>query len=1453
MLNLVPKPDQQPSFKLFSTYRCRPQNFLKSLRLSSVSLASLFLVGIVAVPAQAEIDTGPGQTFFEVGATGTGPFDTADPTFGVPDPNAGNDASDSNDIVRTFDTVSYDVVYTISNTPSTDVIIEVQLSSNRVDGLSGQEWLSLPGVCGAGSSINGDTLICNLGTISAPAGGSAGGVLTTTARIRPDTPHGSQVNAAASITAQGEPLANLGTVTSRVSATPKPDLSKTGISDASDPDLGINPTLVGIRPDPSGQTADTGVVYAYPLALLISGGKGGESLTGPLSITDDLSQFPVGTRLYVDTDGNAANDGDYDDDNNGCNWNGPTNTTGVGLIRDLPYGKTTANAGVGSWDDEQAVPNSGDWTCTQVGQSISIQITNADLTGLNTPSLNQRGNTITATDKYLLSGVVMIWVPLSAVTGSGGSLTVTNSYDAISVTGISGTTVTESGAPITNNDTEHTLVSGSGGFNTYYINSPTFADRFTPVLGQTQINSGNGAVLPTQTFGKRLAARNNGVEPWNSLILCDKIDNQTQLVTELTAGGIAHDVFLQDLPIGATFDYRVEYGTGDYATLNDQRLARCDDGDSPDGWHSNINAAALGGPENITKVRLVAESPLPSGTRVNLLINLTARSFEPDGDPILPGRVLSNHSASKVDSINNGNWQRGSYDPNVHDRSLGRGDRLYLTRALARVEKFVNGNNKAASAQVDDTVTFTLNPTLSAPIPTTVQTTVTLTDTLPKFLNYQVGTDQGCTTSCTLTVQNNTDGTTTLTWTWTNISPGDPIPDVSFDAQASDLTTTGTTLTNQAIIASPDDFTPEAQRTDAATVTIENPASFALFKETVTPSIPQNGQITYRLSLANTGRRSFNSGTFIDVFPYNNDGRTPVSDFVGTLGFVSITSTTGETFEYTNESDYSKFNDDPALVTGVTWCTEVQFGTPGCPEVGGGDVTAVLINMAPFPRGEPVRELTLTLQTGGTDSSNSYTNRFTGRPQGLGVLSSTALPVTVEEPDAQVSPLAGQLIINEVLYAQTGGNSAAGNDEFIELFNASGNSLDISGFQLIDGNLLVSVAADPNALDGTTGSITGNQMPYVFPPGTVLQPEDYAVIWVGDQNDASGQIPERFAAGAAFQDWLGSSPKLNNTGDDVWLYDADTKVIDYIAYGSGSAINTPPDSSFNLWDDTDQNKLDGASRGQSISLTPNGQDGNTSACWEKTTIVATDSDSASTRCPGFLETRDTDDAVVGGNPRITTVGENNNGSANNPNLLLVKRITRVNGQTTNGSINLDVYVNDATYPYDDNTLESPEPDPVDTENWPNTTGSTSSTFLRGVTNGGVTQPGDEIEYTIYFLSAGETEAVDVQVCDRIPNFQTFVPDAFNAASPAPGVGQGANRGILVEYNGNSLAYSNDSDGDTAQFFPPSSTLPSACGGAPLQTEDNGAVVVNLGDLPNADSPGSPSTSYGLIRFRAIVK
>ncbi|MEO0376403.1 MAG: hypothetical protein AAF329_17635, partial [Cyanobacteria bacterium P01_A01_bin.17] len=189
-----------------------------------------------------------------------------------------------------------------------------------------------------------------------------------------------------------------------------------------------------------------------------------------------------------------------------------------------------------------------------------------------------------------------------------------------------------------------------------------------------------------------------------------------------------------------------------------------------------------------------------------------------------------------------------------------------------------------------------------------------------------------------------------------------------------------------------------------------------------------------------------------------------------------------------------------------------------------------------------------------------------------------------------------------------------------------------------------------------------------------------------------------------------------------------------------------------------------------------------------------------------------------------------------PQVLLVKRITAVNG---NRSVN----------PNDNTPLNTVVDDsgPNDNHpNWPNG-------LLVGATDAGSIQPGDELEYTIYALSAGGNSAGSVTICDRIPTALTFRPTAFNTEPPAPGSTAGE-RGILAFLNrpadandDGPLAYTNSDDGDSARFFLAGESLPSACQG----TNNNGAVVINLSTMPNAVAPENPTDSYAWVRFRAI--
>jgi uncharacterized repeat protein (TIGR01451 family) len=185
-----------------------------------------------------------------------------------------------------------------------------------------------------------------------------------------------------------------------------------------------------------------------------------------------------------------------------------------------------------------------------------------------------------------------------------------------------------------------------------------------------------------------------------------------------------------------------------------------------------------------------------------------------------------------------------------------------------------------------------------------------------------------------------------------------------------------------------------------------------------------------------------------------------------------------------------------------------------------------------------------------------------------------------------------------------------------------------------------------------------------------------------------------------------------------------------------------------------------------------------------------------------------------------------------PRLRLVKRITAINTATFTNIIN------------------------------PTTTGDLNdnsnvrwlSNYLKGkVTE--TTQPGDTIEYTIYFLSDGANAANNATFCDRIPANTNFVSDTFNSGYTANSMGlSGTDRGILWQYNGTTQSLTSISDGDAATYFSPgvepSTVYPNLnCQGS----NTNGAIVVNLGNLPNATGAGTPANSYGFIRFRAKVK
>lgn len=215
------------------------------------------------------------------------------------------------------------------------------------------------------------------------------------------------------------------------------------------------------------------------------------------------------------------------------------------------------------------------------------------------------------------------------------------------------------------------------------------------------------------------------------------------------------------------------------------------------------------------------------------------------------------------------------------------------------------------------------------------------------------------------------------------------------------------------------------------------------------------------------------------------------------------------------------------------------------------------------------------------------------------------------------------------------------------------------------------------------------------------------------------------------------------------------------------------------------------------------------------------------------------DPMPGGNP--TTIQNTSRPTATltvnsdrlPPEILLVKRITAVNGVNVTG--------------FEDGS-DGDDNDP----HWP----SPVSNSLRGALNLSTpVKPGDDLEYSIYFLNTGLSEAFSLTLCDRVPDFTTYERNTYNnQPNQDPGGIAGSGRGMMLGLGTNEVSLTNGPDGDQGYYFEPNVdptvTLPNInCDG----TNTNGAVAVQLSsNVPNATAAGVPVNSYGYIRFTAKV-
>ncbi|MEL6605034.1 MAG: GEVED domain-containing protein [Cyanobacteria bacterium J06614_10] len=165
--------------------------------------------------------------------------------------------------------------------------------------------------------------------------------------------------------------------------------------------------------------------------------------------------------------------------------------------------------------------------------------------------------------------------------------------------------------------------------------------------------------------------------------------------------------------------------------------------------------------------------------------------------------------------------------------------------------------------------------------------------------------------------------------------------------------------------------------------------------------------------------------------------------------------------------------------------------------------------------------------------------------------------------------------------------------------------------------------------------------------------------------------------------------------------------------------------------------------------------------------------------------------------------------ASDPALRLVKRITSIGGTAITG-------VNDDPGDTDD-----------DSANWP-------AGFLQGSFENSTAEPTEEVDYTIYFLSDGNTPINNIQICDFVPENTTYVPDSL----------------VMNLGNAGDTSLSDTAANDDGEFFAAGATPGAPC---PAAGNTDGGIFVRIpGTANNATGPGAPTDSFGYVRFTVEI-
>jgi hypothetical protein len=705
--------------------------------------------------------------------TGTAPFQADD--------SAGNDSGPDNDVIRTNDTISYNLGIRFEGEDQTTPTVRFTVPR-------GQALVSLPPFCLAGSSVTPATLPTLPAPLTATSwqalpeqqvtcildNETAGTALNYpfVTRVRNEVPNGTVMDDIVfDVTTDQVPDAvSTEPLSQTVSSAPRFDVSKR--MTATDPAQGpLSQATTPCVDNPARACRE----LAYPLTISVpASGKGTMPLGAPIVIEDNLDPASFyGATMWAQmvsaAGSEAAATAAYAPMFRNCGLV----TSATGFRTTLPYSSSTAGGGNNTTN---SVRNSGTAACPSAGPGENgvITISGADTSAVTVPTTTGSGAGLPANLGFVVSIFIRVHVPQAAITDFGGNgtssflLNTHNEFTNIQMTGLDGTPGVDD--PINNTRDVPILLQATGSLDKFFSgifgqpgNTPAPQFSGSPTFqgppGSGFRRDGNTVVMPGQAVQSVLGVSESGpagtgTAVSRTVLACDVWDadrlalaahpswtgsnaafypsnGSPVFVANYTQTNVPLATSVIGTPASGVRNLTIEYSSGPAGAGSDADCASGEWVSDP----SDIVAGVVDGQGRTTwpgvnRVRVTFNTEWPTGTTFgDVGLSFAIGQVVLDSDETAPignwaSRIISQGVKTAEQAIADTARQNTlpTYDPETHAGSLG--DRLIQGEAVVRVEKYVEN---PTTGEFDNTsvpqytsgadIRYRLDPTLSTAIP----------------------------------------------------------------------------------------------------------------------------------------------------------------------------------------------------------------------------------------------------------------------------------------------------------------------------------------------------------------------------------------------------------------------------------------------------------------------------------------------------------------------------------------------------------------------------------------------------------------------------------------------------------------------------------------------------------------------------------------------------------------